>query len=87
MTAPATLAERRAALKRLLASGESAIDVYERVPRLPFNRITNNLIDIIIDVELLHDRIGRKTQAHCHHAAPPINELALSVISTFTPSS
>ena len=31
MTAPATLAERRAALKRLLASGESAIDVYERV--------------------------------------------------------
>ena len=31
MTAPATLAERRAALKRLLASGESAIDAYERV--------------------------------------------------------
>lgn len=31
MTAPATLAERRAALKRLLAAGESAIDAYERV--------------------------------------------------------
>ena len=31
MTAPVTLAERRAALKRLLASGESAIDAYERV--------------------------------------------------------
>ena len=31
MTAPATLAERRAALKRLLASGESAIDAYEWV--------------------------------------------------------
>ena len=31
MTAPATLAERRAALKRLLASGESAIGAYERV--------------------------------------------------------
>ena len=31
MTAPAPLAERRAALKRLLASGESAIDAYERV--------------------------------------------------------
>ena len=31
MTAPATLAERRAALKCLLASGESAIDAYERV--------------------------------------------------------
>ena len=31
MTAPATLAERRAALKRLLASRESAIDAYERV--------------------------------------------------------
>ena len=31
MTAPATLVDRRAALKRLLASGESAIDAYERV--------------------------------------------------------
>ena len=31
MTEPATLAERRAALKRLLASGESAIDAYEEV--------------------------------------------------------
>ena len=31
MTAPASLAERRAALKRLLASGESAIGAYERV--------------------------------------------------------
>lgn len=31
MTAPATLAESRAALKRLLAAGESAIDAYERV--------------------------------------------------------
>ncbi len=31
MTAPVTLAERRAALKRLLAAGESAIDAYERV--------------------------------------------------------
>ena len=31
MTTPMTLAERRAALKRLLASGESAIDAYERV--------------------------------------------------------
>ena len=31
MTAPAPLAERRADLKRLLASGESAIDAYERV--------------------------------------------------------
>ena len=49
--------------------------------------VVNGLIDVIIDVKLLHDRIGRKTKAHCHHAAPPINELALSVISTFTPSS
>lgn len=31
MTAPASLDERRAALKRLLASGESAIGAYERV--------------------------------------------------------
>ena len=31
MTTSMTLAERRAALKRLLASGESAIDAYERV--------------------------------------------------------
>ena len=31
MTTPMTLAERRAALKRLLAAGESAIDAYERV--------------------------------------------------------
>ena len=63
------------------------IDVNELMPRLPFNRVTHTLIHVVIDVKLLHDRIGRKTQAHCHHAAPPINELALSVISTFTPSS
>lgn len=31
MTTSMTLAERRAALKRLLAAGESAIDAYERV--------------------------------------------------------
>ena len=60
------------------------IDVHERMPRLAFNRVTHTLIDVVIDVELLHDRIGRKTQAHCHHAAPPFNELPLSLISTFT---
>ena len=31
MSSPMTLPARRAALKRLLASGESAIDAYERV--------------------------------------------------------
>ena len=31
MTTPMTLAERRAALKRLLAAGERTIDAYERV--------------------------------------------------------
>ena len=31
MTTSMTLADRRAALKRLLAAGESAIDAYERV--------------------------------------------------------
>ena len=60
------------------------IDVNQRMTGLLFNRLAHLLIDVIIDVELLHDRIGRKTQAHCHHAAPPFNELPLSVISTFT---